>query len=975
MDKPQQTPACSSTNDLWKGLEELKGSGPARGQSGGSQTEGGVFGEPMDRRAALKLMGASLALAGTTACGRLPQEDLVPYVRRPEEVIPGRPLWFATTLTPDGYGSGVLAKSDEGRPTFLEGNPDHPASLGGMDPRLHAEVLGLYDPDRSQAVLRGGEVAPWQSFTALVQEIRPAWKARRGQGLVLLTPPVNSPTLAGQIADLQDRYPESRWYSYDPVDRGAVPAGARKVFGRPLDSYYDLSAARVILSLDADLLGDEPGHLRYARQLADGRRVTEGHSGRMTRLYVVESTATITGASADHRKAVRASEIGLVAQGLASRLGLPVTPGNGPVAGAWLDALAKDLKGNKGAALVAAGYAQPPAVHALAQLMSHQLGAFGTTVLHTDPIRTLGSGTLPDLVSAMEAGEVDTLVLLDCNPVYDAPADLEFGKHLDRVGLRVHLGLYADESAARCQWHLPMAHPLESWGDARAFDGTASLVQPLIAPLYAGMTPIEVVALLAGSRAGKGPRDLVQAHWQAREGAGDFNAWWRRTLAAGVAAGSAAPLVHPRPTPAAARDWALTSAPAGGLELQLRPDPWLWDGRGANNAWLQELPRPLSKLSWGNAALIAPATAESLHITSGDLVTLQLGDRSLEAPVWVQPGEPRDTVTLRLGYGRLRAGAVGNGIGVDAYRLRTVHASWQAPGLSLKRSGAGPMPVSTQLHDRMEGRDFVRTATLAQVRSGTRVVPPRAPRPSLYPPRTRTGPVWGMVIDLSTCIGCTACVTACQNENNIPVVGREGVARGRTMHWIRVDRYYQGGADAPRTLFQPVPCMQCEQAPCEYACPVGATVHSADGLNDMVYNRCIGTRFCSQNCPYKVRRFNWLDYTRAGFPAPPQVANPNVTVRGRGVMEKCTYCVQRIREAEIRAGRAGRSLDAGEVQTACQRACPTRAIQFGDLNRGDSAVARAKGHALNYVLLAELGTLPRTSYLARVADPNPEVPT
>ena len=976
MDKQRR---CGSGNDmdLWRGMEELTVPATAPGQERWPAGAGGLLGEPLDRRAALKLMGASLALAGMSACGRLPQESLVPYAKRPEEVIPGRPLWFATTLDSDGYGCGVLAKSNMGRPTFLEGNPDHPASLGGMDPCLQGQVLGLYDPDRSQSILAGGEITPWQSFATMLRQIRPVWEARHGQGVALLTPSVSSPTLTAQIAELQKRYPEVRWYSYDPIDRSAAAAGAQQVFGRPLDTHYDFSSARVVLSLDANLFAEEPGHLRYARQFAQARRRTEGSAGHMMRLYVVESTATITGANADHRQAVPASRVEAAARGLALRLGLSPVPGGSSVADSWLDAVASDLRRHRGKCTVVAGYSQPPAVHALAQLINHQLGAFGTTVRHTEPIKAQGAGGLSDLVAAVEAGEVASLVMLDCNPVYDAPSDLDFDRHLDRVGLRVHLGLYADETADRSHWHLPMAHPLESWGDARAFDGTVSLVQPLIAPLYDGRTPAELVSVLAGSGQGGRARDLVRAQWQG-DHKGDqtsFDAWWRESLAAGVVSGSAAQLVHPQPKASAAKDLGTPESAAGGLELQLRPDPWLLDGRYANNGWLQELPRPLTKLSWGNAALVGPATAGSLGLESGDLVALTVGDHALTAPVWVQPGQPRDTVTLSLGYGRRRAGAVGNGIGVDAYRLRTSKGRWQATGLALKREGSGPVPVSTQLHDTMEGRDFVRTATVSQLRSGAQVVPPQKRPPSIYPAQKVDGPAWGMVIDLSTCIGCMACVAACQNENNTPVVGRADVARSRAMHWIRVDRYYQGDPDSPRTLFQPVPCMQCEQAPCEYVCPVGATVHSHDGLNDMVYNRCIGTRFCSQNCPYKVRRFNWRDYRQAGFPPSPEVENPNVTVRGRGVMEKCTYCVQRIREAQIAAAREGRSLADGEVQTACQRACPTRAIQFGDLHAEDSAVAKAKQHPLNYVLLPELGTLPRTSYLARVTDPNAEVDT
>ena len=625
MDKRLMHPGLDDSPDLWRGLEELTGSkGPSDPQRGESAGDAGLLGEPVDRRSALKLMGASLALAGATACGRLPQETLVPYVKRPEEVIPGRPLWFATTLSCDGYGCGVLAKSHTGRPTFIEGNPDHPASLGGMDPRLQAQVLGLYDPDRSQSLLQGGEIAPWQSFAALVKQIQPAWDARRGQGLALLTPSVNSPTLAAQIAALQTRYPGSRWYTYDPVDRSAAKDGARLALGRALDTHYDLSSARVILSLDADLFGDEPGHLRYARQFAAGRRVTAGGGQAMSRLYVVESTATITGASADHRQAVRASEVEAVARTLASRLGLSVPAGSAPVADSWLDALASDLRSHPGACMVAAGYSQPPAVHALAQLINYQLGVFGTAVRHTEPVSAQGGEDLGNLVAAMEAGTVAGLVMLDCNPVYDAPADLEFTRQLDRVGLRVHLGLYADETAARSHWHLPMAHPLESWGDARAFDGTASLVQPLIAPLYDGKTPAEVVALLAGGGKGPSAHDLVRAHWQTQQGPRDFDAWWRHALAKGVVADSAAPLVRPHPGASAAEDLGAPAAPdlhgRSGAAAATRP---LGLGRA-----LRE-----QRLASGAAATLVEA---GVGQRGGD----RSGDRRVPEPGQRRPGYP-----------------------------------------------------------------------------------------------------------------------------------------------------------------------------------------------------------------------------------------------------------------------------------------------------------------------------------------------
>jgi Fe-S-cluster-containing dehydrogenase component len=638
--------------------------------------------------------------------------------------------------------------------------------------------------------------------------------------------------------------------------------------------------------------------------------------------------------------------------------------------------LARDLAGNAGRCVVIPGDQQSAAVHALAQAINWKLGNSGTTVLHTEPLHHAGAASLGGLVQAMEQNQVDVLLIMEANPAYDAPADLEFAARLKDVPLSIHAGLYRDETAHLCEWHINAAHPLESWGDLRAFDGTVSLMQPLIAPLCNGKTAIEILAVLAGQQ-GLDARALVKAHWrQARPGA-DFDTFWEMALRDGIVPGS-------RPTPerpTLKADWSASLPPPphsapGGLELQFRPDASVWDGRFANNGWLQELPRPLSKLSWDNAALIAPATAERLGLQSGDVVELRQDGQGLQAPVWIQPGQPADAITLHLGYGRTHAGALGNEVGVNAFALRTAASPWWSNGVRLFKTGRRHELASTQLHHSMEGRGFVRSATLAEFRQEPHFAQPSSagpPIPSLYPPHPYEGYQWGMVIDLCACIGCNACIAACQNENNTAIVGRKEVGRGHDMHWLRVDRYYQGELDSPAIYFEPVPCMQCEEAPCEYACPVGATVHSAEGLNDMVYNRCIGTRFCSQNCPYKVRRFNWFDYMGAGTPTPKAVNNPQVTVRARGVMEKCTYCVQRINETRIEAGRDNRTLADGEVRTACQVACPTQAIVFGDLGDARSEVARLKRSPLNYGLLEELNTRPRTTYLAQVRNPNPEL--
>jgi MoCo/4Fe-4S cofactor protein with predicted Tat translocation signal len=963
--------------DYWRALEELA-EAPAFAERIEDEFPrlAEVWGAPVDRRTMLKLMGASMGLAGLSACGRFPQETVVPYVAQPERVVPGNTQYFATTLSTDGYGQGVLVASRTGRPTFIAGNPKHPASLGATDPWLQARVLELYDPDRSQSVSKHGQIAGWKQFVALVQEIAPALAQSQGEGLRILTPSLTSPALGAQVHALLARYPKAAWHCHDPVGREQIAEGAELAFGKPLDTHYDLAQAKVLLALDADFMGSQPGRLRYARDFASGRRVRDGQPD-MNRLYVIESTPTVTGAAADHRLALPASRVEGVARAVAARLGIPVEARESPaVPGKWLDALARDLSANAGRCVVIPGDQQSAAVHALAQAMNWRLGNFGATVQHTEPLHAPGAARLEGLVQAMEHHQVDVLVVLEGNPVYDAPADLEFAARLKDVPLSIHAGLYRDETARLCQWHINTAHPLESWGDARAFDGTVSLVQPLIAPLYGGKTAIELLALLAGQQ-GLDACTLVRAHWrQARPGA-DFETFWDTALRDGVVPGS-----RPEPQrPALRAGWAASLPPSpdpapDGLELQFRPDPSVWDGRFANNGWLQELPGPLSKLSWDNAAWIAPTTAERLGLESGDVVEIRQGGRRLRAPIWVQPGQPAGAVTLHLGYGRAHAGQLGNGVGVNAYALRTSASPWCSGGARLFKTGQRHELVTTQRHHSMEGRGFVRSATLARFRQDPHFAGrSRAgePPPSLYPAYPYKGYQWGMAIDLTACIGCNACIAACQNENNTPIVGRKEVGRGHDMHWLRVDRYYQGDPDAPTAYFEPVPCMQCENAPCEYACPVGATVHSTEGLNDMVYNRCIGTRFCSQNCPYKVRRFNWLDYMGAAAPTPEAVNNPRVTVRDRGVMEKCTYCVQRIDEARIEAGRDNRTLADGDVRTACQVACPTQAIVFGDISDARSEVARLKRSPLNYGLLEALNTRPRTTYLAQVRNPNPEL--
>ncbi len=928
----------------------------------------------LDRRRFLKLLGAPLALAGLASCGRPPREEIVPYVHAPPGQTDGLPRYFATTLPREGYALGVLVESNMGRPTKVEGNALHPASLGATDTFAQAAVLQLWDPDRSPTVLHRGETATRDDFAAAFLRVTNGLDRTRGAGLHVLTGAVTSPTLSAQLDALLQRYPGARWYVHRPAASGHGYDGAKLAFGAPLSTRLRLDRAKVVVALDADFLADPMAGVRYARDYA-GARSGEDTRGARSRMYVVEATPSLTGAAADHRLRLESPRIARFAGRLARRLEVPIeVAGTADAREArWLDALAGDLRANRGASLVIAGPCQPPWLHALCHLLNASLGNVGSTIEFTEPVERLpgDEDTLPRLVERMRAGEVDTLVILDRNPAYDAPADLRFADAMQRVEHVVHLGLYRDETGALAEWHLPLAHPLEAWSDARAYDGSASLAQPLIAPRYDAISMHELLALMLADELREG-RDLVRRQWWQRL---PDDASWNRALQEGVIADTA----FPARAVSARSDFlpqiVLEETDGAALELLFRPDPTVGDGAWSNNAWLQELPKPLTQLTWGNAACVSPALAAQRQLVNGDIVELQLSGRMLSVPVWIMPGQAAHSVTLHLGYGRRRAGSVGDGQGFDAYALRDSAALWNTRGLELRKVGGHHELAATQHHFDMEGRDFVRVATLAQFLGdphfATAPDDRRGKPKSLYPDYPPGEYAWGMSIDLDACIGCKACTIACQAENNIPVVGKDQVRRGREMHWIRVDRYYEGGADDPRTYSQPVPCMMCEHAPCELVCPVGATVHDDEGLNLQVYNRCVGTRFCSNNCPYKVRRFNFLQYVNPSQPTLDAQRNPEVTVRRRGVMEKCTYCIQRIEAAHIEADKEGRRIRDGEVLTACQAACPTQAIRFGDTSDPQSDVARAKASPRDYVMLGELNTRPRTSYQARLRNPNP----
>jgi MoCo/4Fe-4S cofactor protein with predicted Tat translocation signal len=1030
--------------------------------------------DPKGRRNFLKLMSASLALAGVGACTKQPPEQIVPYVRQPEDIVPGRPLFFASAVTLSGIARPVLVESHMGRPTKIEGNPEHPASLGATDVLTQAAILGLYDPDRAQTIAYRGEVRAWGAFLTAIRSALGDQKATQGGGLRILTEPITSPSLAELMATVLQDFPRARWHQFDPAGSDGASTGVRQATGSPGNVVYHLEKADIILSLEADFLGGDTGMVRYSRDFADRRRITDATT-EMNRLYVVESSPTLTGAKAEHRLAVKSSEVESFARRLAGTLGVGAVQAASQNATIekWVAAIAKDLQAHRGRCVVIPGEYQPASLHVVAHAMNQALGNVGATVTFgpsLDPQPAERHASLRELATAMDAGQVQLLLILGNNPVFTAPADLKFADKLAKVGLVVYHGLYTDETANLSHWTVPDTHPLETWGDPRAYDGTVTIVQPLIAPLYDSHSSYEVLSTLT-SQPQRKALEIVKDYWtRAFSGAGGWNlrnaqgepfrnadAFWKQIVhdgfipntataqggpatqlqaapkaAAAAASAPAAAAATPstpapagaepgaagKPTAPAAPAGSVPSAPgqlavqpgttpaapsaapsapaigapppptvaqaAGGLELIFRPDPNVWDGRFANNGWLQELPKPLTKLTWDTAAWISPRLAEERSLDRGDIIELRYRGITARMPVFVVPGQPDHSVTVFLGYGRRMAGRVGNAAGdaeqFNAYLLRTSDAPWFGGGLEIAKTGDRYLLATTQDHHAMEGRHPARVATFAEYKADPEVISHMAHTPpktlTLYPDFKYDGNKWGMAIDLTACTGCGACVAACVAENNIPVVGKEQVDRNREMHWIRVDHYFTGDLDHPDTLHsvhQPMPCQQCENAPCEVVCPVAATTHSAEGLNDMVYNRCVGTRYCSNNCPYKVRRFNFLLYSDWDTQSYWPLRNPDVSVRSRGVMEKCTYCVQRINYARIDAKKEGRAIRDGEIATACEAVCPTEAIVFGNINDEQSRVYKLRAQHRNYGVLEELNTRPRTTYLAALRNPNPEL--
>lgn len=987
-DQGMDSERIGSPSSQWKSLEERTlGSAPKE------QRFNPFSNDFLSRREFLEWSSAMVAVLGATSCTRQAPEQMIPYTKTPEGMIPGKPNFYSSAFSVSGMAAGVLVESHMGRPTKIEGNPDHPASLGASDSFQQASILSLYDPDRSQLLKGERGVGFWNEFSSQIRKIIESHREKQGEGLRILTETVISPTLGGLLQSLLAKYPKATWHQFETVNRDSEIRGLSLAIGKVASPRYDFKQAKLIVSFDSDFLG-EPASMAYARGFAEARSVASSASDsklkqEIARFFSVESSPTITGAMADHRMSAAPHEIERLALSIAHALDIPIAEGVqglSPELQKWANWVVADAKNYRGSCLFVAGRYQSPIVHAVTAALNSRFGTLGKTVSYLEPVEVqpvVQEESFQDLVDAITEGKVRTLVILGGNPAFSALSNTGFENGLAKVPNRIHCGPYIDETAELCNWHVPESHVLEQWGDVRCVDGSVSLVQPLIDPIYGGKSHIEVVAALLGIE--KSGMELVRENWK-KKISGDFDAAWTKALRDGVVAGASLSTVTP--SLQSSQNWRASSLPPkgkGSVSVFFRPDPTIWDGRFANNGWLQELPKPLTKLTWDNAVHLSPGLAAQLGISNRDLVEVSIGEQKVQGGAWIQPGHCADSVTLHLGYGRRKTGRIGKGTGFNANVLRRNQEPWTRTGAAVRKVGGHTELSCTQSHHDMEGRELVRHASLSEF-----VKNPGFAKDHHHGPKALHGvdvgtaggenaPLaeaqyqWGMVIDLSSCTGCNACVVACQAENNVPVVGKVEVGRGREMHWLRIDRYYEGAPENPDVHFQPVACMHCETAPCEVVCPVGATVHDNEGLNNMVYNRCVGTKYCSNNCPYKVRRFNFLEYADMQTPVIKMARNPDVTVRSEGVMEKCTYCIQRINLGRQSAKVEGRRMEDGEVQTACQSACPSRAISFGSVSDPNSRVSKLKSSPLNYDLLGVLNTKPRTTYLGKVK--NPATPT
>ncbi len=944
--------------------------------------------DPVSRRTFLNLMGASAAFAGLAACSK-PVEKIVPYVKPPEEVIPGVAEYFATTMPMGTFPLGLLVKSTDGRPIKIEGNPLHPASKGGTHVFAQAELLNMYDPDRSKDVMNSGKKSTWGDFINAWRELYPSFVENRGKGLALISTSTASPSIARLTETYKKKFPQAQWFVYDSAGDDCRIAASKALFDKSAMPVYDLEKADVILSLDADLLMMEPNNARYARDFASRRNLVLADDN-LNRLYVVEGDHSVTGANADHRLQVKTSQIGAFAVALAKALqslGLNIDKSLPDIDEhafdvKWINAVAKDLLHQKGSSLVAAGKSQPANVHTLVYAINEALGNIGNTLDFyplTDQL-VAQSGQLAEFTKACKAKQIDTVVMLGGNPVFDAPIDTDFENCIKSVKHSIHVSLYNDETSQTCEWHIPQAHFLESWGDAVTFDGYRSIVQPLILPLYNGHSELEVLNFIVNGLDDKG-YDIVRKTWSGILSGSQFELQWDKVLHDGVYENNLNPIsvsVNKSSLQKSLSELSSKSHAAdGALQLLFKVSPTIYDGRYANNGWMQELPHPMTKITWDNPLQISPVLAKSKRLKNGDMVNLSVHDKSVELPVWSVPGLEKNTLVVTLGYGRKATGRISKDVGVDVNPLRTLTAFNLALDVKLEKTGKSRSLANTQDHGSMEGRPLVREGNLEEYKANPEFAQEMVEHPPLKnlwkDHKYDTGYQWGMIIDLNKCTGCNTCVVACQSENNIPIVGKKQVGNGREMHWIRLDRYFSGDPENPKVVNQPVTCHHCENAPCEQVCPVAATVHDKEGLNLMTYNRCVGTRYCSNNCPYKVRRFNFFNYHKKMEDQDKLMQNPDVTVRSRGVMEKCTFCLQRINAAKHTAKKEGRTLAPNEVKTACQQACPADAISFGNILDPESKVSKLRDNPRAYAMLGELNNRPRLMYLAKVRNPNPEL--
>ncbi len=1036
---PPRCPEPETGKKYWRSLDQLADTPEFRDwverefPAGASELT-----DPLTRRDFVKIMSASFLLAGVGLTGcRKPEALIYPFAKAPEGYVHGVAKYYATAMPTRSTAIPLLAKSSDGRPTKVEGNPQHPDSNGGTDGFAQASILNLYDPDRSMHFARAGVVVQREEALAALSQVSRDSQANGGQGLCFLVERSSSPSRRRLQTVISQKLPQARWFVYEPIDFHIEQEAASVVFGKPVTPYVRLDQAKVILSLDCDFIGGEEDTYIHCRRFARGRKLEKATDG-MNRLYAVEGLMTLTGSNADHRLRIPTSAVA----GIAARLAIEILSKSGQgnlveplrrladTAKAhekWVVECAQDLLANPGQAVVMAGYRQPLAVHALAHAVNAALGAVGKTVVYREA-QPSSEGTINELAQALNAGQVQNLVILGGNPGYNAPAELAWTAAQAKAKNVVRLGYYEDETSAASTWHLPQAHYLESWGDARTSDGTLVPVQPLIEPLFGGLTEIEVIARIAGVER-TAPYDIVRETF--RTVAGENEEVWKRFLHDGFLPGSASAAADVQiSAPGISQLIANLAVPtpptAERLEITFHRDYSVDDGRFNNNGWLQELPDPITKMSWDNAIQMSRMTATGLGLKSGDVVEVQVGGGKVRGPVWIQPGLADNLLGMALGYGRDRAGRVGKKTGFNAYPCRTSQAPFVAAGATLAKT-SDRYPLScTQDHWSMEGRPIIREATLQQYAKHPDFAsrmnmeePPQAM--PLYPNPLKKAEAtahhqWGMSIDLTACVGCSSCAIACQSENNVPIVGKAQVARGREMHWLRVDRYFAGDParekkwqslapdsqqqfqewiDEPQVVHQPMFCQHCEAAPCENVCPVNATVHDQEGLNLMVYNRCVGTRYCSNNCPYKIRRFNYFDYNKrpldqllkgplairpqADLDLVKLAKNPDVSVRMRGVMEKCTFCVQRIESAKIaqkvKAGASGEvEVPDGTFTTACAQACPAEAIVFGNIADPNSRVSKLKKMDRDYTVLEFLSTRPRLTYLAKVRNPNPKMP-